>query len=327
MFVTKIMYLCGRKNFLMTTMKKIILLIILAVTAMTADAQFLFRISGNGLKEPSYILGTIHTLPSSVKIDNIPEYIEAEAKCRQLYAEADTSATQVIADALATEKENMFLPEGKTIGDLLTPEQFDLLKTWVKKVLNKNLSPRNNLKPINYLMFFNRAIENEAMKTYYGDNNGFTKIDMDCIDRAVKRGMTLGHLDDYERVEKMPEKLGMSMEIDAQVDSLVSFLNNYDKIHQQAMDAWKILSETMDYWMKGDYDSFASMEGWDVFIATNPVDIVSRNEKWLPMMKAAMSQAPTMFVIGVGHLVEKEGVIAKLREAGYKVKQVKIKKA
>ena len=42
LFVTKIMYLCGRKNFLMTTMKKIILLIILTVIAMTADAQFLF---------------------------------------------------------------------------------------------------------------------------------------------------------------------------------------------------------------------------------------------------------------------------------------------
>ena len=307
-------------------MKKTILSIILAVTAITADAQFLFRVSGNGLKEPSYILGTIHTLPSSVKIDSIPEYVEAEAKCRQLYAESDTAATQVIADALADEKESIFLPEGKTIGDLLTPEQFDLLKTWVKKVLNKNLSPRNNLKPINYLLLFNNAIQNEAMKKYYGDNEGFTKIDMDCIDRAVKRGMTLGHLDDYAIVEKMPDRLGFSMDIDAQVDSLVSFLNNYDKIHQQTMDAWKILSETMDYWMKGDYDSFASMEGWDVFIATNPVDIVSRNEKWLPMMKAAMSKAPTMFVVGVGHLVEKEGVIAKLREAGYKVKQVKRKK-
>ena len=307
-------------------MKKTILSIILAVTAITADAQFLFRVSGNGLKEPSYILGTIHTLPSSVKIDSIPEYVEAEAKCRQLYAESDTAATQVIADALADEKESIFLPEGKTIGDLLTPEQFDLLKTWVKKVLNKNLSPRNNLKPINYLLLFNNAIENEAMKKYYGDNEGFTKIDMDCIDRAVKRGMTLGHLDDYAIVEKMPDRLGFSMDIDAQVDSLVSFLNNYDKIHQQAMDAWKILSELMDYWMKGDYNSCASMEGWDIIVATPSIDIVSRNEKWLPLMKAAMSKAPTMFVVGVGHLVEKEGVIAKLREAGYKVKQVKRKK-
>lgn len=164
------------------------------------------------------------------------------------------------------------------------------------------------------------------MKKYYGDNEGFTKIDMDCIDRAVKRGMTLGHLDDYAIVEKMPDRLGFSMDIDAQVDSLVSFLNNYDKIHQQVMDVWKILSELMDYWMKGDYNSCASMEGWDIIVAMPSIDIVSRNEKWLPLMKAAMSKAPTMFVVGVGHLVEKEGVIAKLREAGYKVKQVKRKK-
>ena len=112
-------------------MKKTILSIILAVTAITADAQFLFRVSGNGLKEPSYILGTIHTLPSSVKIDSIPEYVEAEAKCRQLYAESDTAATQVIADALADEKERIFLPEGKTIGDLLTPEQYDIEKWFI----------------------------------------------------------------------------------------------------------------------------------------------------------------------------------------------------
>ena len=62
--------------------KQTILTIILAFVALTADAQFLFRISGNGLKEPSYILGTIHTLPASVKLDSIPQYIEAEAKCR-----------------------------------------------------------------------------------------------------------------------------------------------------------------------------------------------------------------------------------------------------
>ena len=49
--------------------KKIILSILLAFVAITADAQFLFRISGNGLKEPSYMLGTIHYLPGSL-LDN-----------------------------------------------------------------------------------------------------------------------------------------------------------------------------------------------------------------------------------------------------------------
>ena len=202
-----------------------------------------------------------------------------------------------------------------------------MLKAKVKELLNKNLSPRNNLKPINFVIIFNKAIETEAMKKYYNGNDGFTYIDIDCIDRAVKRDMTLGHLDDYARIGKMPDRMGLSMDIDAQVDSLVDFLNNYQEIYQKALDTWKALTETMDYWMKGDYDSFASMEGWDEFFALNPgnVDVLRRNEKWLPKMKSAMSEAPTMFVFGAAHLVGKEGIIAKLREAGYKVKQVKHK--
>ena len=93
-------------------MKKIILTVtIFSLAVITADAQFLFRISGNGLKEPSYMLGTIHMLPATVKLDSISEYIEAEAKSRQLYAEADTSATNLFSNALSEGKENMFLPE------------------------------------------------------------------------------------------------------------------------------------------------------------------------------------------------------------------------
>ena len=64
--------------------KKTIVFFIYAFFAIAANAQFLFRIEGNGLKEPSYMLGTIHTLPSSVVLDSISEYVEVEAMCRQL---------------------------------------------------------------------------------------------------------------------------------------------------------------------------------------------------------------------------------------------------
>jgi len=43
-------------------------------------------------------------------------------------------------------------------------------------------------------------------------------------------------------------------------------------------------------------------------------------------MKAAMSEAPTIFVFGALHLIGKDGIIQKLREEGYKVKQIKIQK-
>ena len=53
--------------------KKTILSVISFFVVLSANAQLLFRISGNGLKEPSYILGTIHYLPGSL-LDSIPEF-------------------------------------------------------------------------------------------------------------------------------------------------------------------------------------------------------------------------------------------------------------
>ncbi len=307
--------------------KKGVLTLILAIVTLTADAQFLFRISGKGLKEPSYILGTIHTLPGSVLLDSIPEYVEAEAKCRQLYSEQDTSDPQLLAKVSNIPQQNMFLPDKQTLVNLLTKEQFDMLKVKVKELLNKNLNPRNNLKPINYVLLFNQAIEAEAMKMYPELSSSgkvdLTRIDAACVDRAIKRGMTIGHLDDHTRIDSLPDMLGLTMEIDAQVDSLVSFLNNYDENRQKILGVWKSVAEMTGYWMKGDFNGFASMEGWDVFMGTNPADVLGRNEKWIPKMKTAMREAPTMFVFGAAHLIGKDGVIAKLREAGYKVKQVK----
>ena len=68
-------------------MKKLFSTALLAlVAAVTVNAQFLFRVKGKGLEQPSYILGYIHTLPGSL-LDSIPEYLEAEAACKQLYAE------------------------------------------------------------------------------------------------------------------------------------------------------------------------------------------------------------------------------------------------
>lgn len=73
----------------------IILTFLLALATLAANAQFLFRISGNGLEKPSYILDTIHTLHESV-LDYTPEYTEAEAKCEQFYTEYDVTAPQQI---------------------------------------------------------------------------------------------------------------------------------------------------------------------------------------------------------------------------------------
>ena len=68
--------------------KHIVITILLSFVVATAEAQLLYRISGGGLKEPSFMLGTVHNLPGSL-LDSIPEYAEAEAQCQQMYVEGN----------------------------------------------------------------------------------------------------------------------------------------------------------------------------------------------------------------------------------------------
>ena len=68
-------------------MKKLIVFICLStLTIVTIHAQFLFRISGGELKEPSFMLGTIHNLPGTL-LDSIAEYKIAESQCQQMFVE------------------------------------------------------------------------------------------------------------------------------------------------------------------------------------------------------------------------------------------------
>ena len=120
-------------------MKRIILTLTLALATVYANAQFLFRISGNKVKEPSYILGSVHTLPGSM-LDSIPEFLEAEAKCSQLYAEYDISSQQAMAQAQTAGQQAISLPDGKTIFDVLNKGQIDLLNNRFKETFQVNFT-------------------------------------------------------------------------------------------------------------------------------------------------------------------------------------------
>ena len=118
----RIMLLLQQKKYRMNK-KSIITALLFVVAAATANAQFLFRISGNGLEKPSYMLGTIHIMPGSV-LDSIPEYIKAEAQCEQLYPESDITDKQITEeyayDLISTSVDFLTtstLPDEKTIFD------------------------------------------------------------------------------------------------------------------------------------------------------------------------------------------------------------------
>lgn len=67
-------------------MKKILSILLFISLALNSNAQLLWKISGNGQEKPSYILGTHHLAPLSIKdsIAGLPQAVEGTT---QVYGE------------------------------------------------------------------------------------------------------------------------------------------------------------------------------------------------------------------------------------------------
>ena len=311
-------------------MKRIILTLTLAFATVYANAQFLFRISGNKVKEPSYILGSVHTLPGSM-LDSIPEFLEAEAKCSQLYAEYDISSQQAMAQAQTAGQQAISLPDGKTIFDVLNKGQIDLLNNRFKETFQVNFTDSVmktvwNYQPNVLITTFTLVFTTQEMQKHPELGLTGTPIDIVCINRAKERGMTLGQLDEIQSEDKLKNMRDSLMsKIDVQVDSLMAFLNEIEHRKQMIADELNSVALSGKYWKEGDYDSFASSAYWIAQIDKQPDLFKNRNERWLPKLQAAMNEAPTMFVFGAGHLIGDYGILRLLRNAGYNVEQIKIR--
>ena len=308
--------------------KKSIITLFLALAAVGAHAQFLFRISGNKLKEPSYILGSIHTLPGLI-LDSIPEYLEAEAQCKQLFAEYDITDQQKIKDASAAGLQAITLPDGKTIFDIMSKDQIEILDTRFRETFQVNLTDSAmktawNYNPTVILSTFNLFITMQELQKHPESATSGIPIDMVCLNRAKHRGLTIGQLDEIQSEDSLTKMRDtMNENISVQIDSLMAYLNDFDQRKQKIIDEIGAASQLTRLWKAGDYQGFANSPTWNADIEKQPAVFRIRNERWLPKIQAAMSENPTMFVFGAGHLIGSHGILQRLRDAGYNVEQIK----
>ena len=301
-------------------MRKTILILLMGLIALTTNAQLLFRISGNGLEEPSYILGTIHNLSGSL-LDSIPDYLEAESRCQQMYVEHKPSATTFVVNLGEMDGNQGQLrvdyPDGKNIFDVIDEESAAILVEKYKEYMPINLSDTTwkSLWKITPATF-----QNFLTSRFLAQYRNKGSMDMELMKKVQERGWNVGQLDDermkwnelFEYQGKQPQT------IEEQADSLMAFLKDYEGRKQQVV---KDYESTYKYWRTGDYEGFVSYHIQNVNLF--PGLHRDRNEKWLPRMIAAMREKPTMFVFGSAHLIGEHGIIQMLRASGYEVEQVK----
>lgn len=303
-----------------TEMKKVILTLTLVLaTAVSANAQLLYKISGNGLAKPSFIIGTYHLAPVSFT-DSIPGLKEALDAAEQEYGELD------MVDLMSAENTQkmqaaMMLPEGQTLDKLLTTEQMTrvngLLKTlmgvdmtnpMVAQQLGK-MTPQALTLQMSLLMFIKKNPD-------FNPQESFDDYFQQVIAKAGKP------VKGFETVDFQVDALLKGSPMERQIENLLCMVDNHDwqeEMAEEIVNAFfsqdlKAIEAALDAKLNNSCDD--TPEERDRLI-------YNRNANWLKMMPQIMKEKSTFFAVGAAHLVGEKGVLTGLKNAGFTVEGVK----
>ena len=291
----------------------------------------LWEISGNGLKQPSYLFGTNHGM-SGRFLDSISGIYEALHSVNQFAVEFDNSNPKKLDSIKPI---NVFLPVDTTYQDLLDKREIAVLDSILyiyfkvnsgKVKLNPNALMVNlqlemikresqNWAKLNpFLLFVSRPYENmEYRLLSIAKNMSYPIIELDNeyeLDRMGLRDMNI--LFSSDNLQAKAKEMVFSI-----MESLYDTL--YFHVGRKAMEAYY-------------QQSLELIENWDIYpkILKNKkaksfhyAVVTKRNILWIDKILYAIHENPTFIMVGAAHLPGKKGIINLLSDEGYIVKSVK----
>ncbi len=299
-------------------MKRILFILSLAAATLCAPAQLLYKISGQGLTSPSYIVGTYHLAPVSF-VDSIPGMRQAIADCQQVYGEL-MMEEMFGPDSLAMMQQAMMLPDGMTLDSLLNADEMNRLNTYMKSLMGMDMT--NPMLAQQMKKMTPSALSTTlSLISFMKKSGGFDMqnlFDSYFQKEAVKQGKGVGGL---ETMAFQVKTLLKGQTLERQKELLMCMVDNaefMDKMNDGIVRAFfaqdlDAIQKAMDMKMNNSCDSRPE-EG--------ALLIDDRNADWITKMPAIMASKPTLFAVGAGHLPGEKGVLHLLRQAGYTVEGV-----
>ena len=291
--------------------------------SLAANAQVLYKISGNGLKKESYVIGTCHVVKASF-LDTIPGANRVISDVEQVYGELDMRHMSN-QDTLLSIAKIMMLPPDSVATKIMTEQEFDELCRVVNE--NYNIDLKNPQYAV-LLQFYPVVLMttigqvSEMMKLQKAMAEGTVTespepiIDLFIQQKAIGQNKPVFGLEYYSfQVEMMTTLLDMPLH-EQYVKMIESFGNKAEseKIVKSLVDAYKTFN------LASVGEAIKASDGFEN-MANRVLD--SRNENWAQKMPAIMSEKSTLFAVGAGHLIGDKGILQLLKNQGYKVKAVK----
>lgn len=294
-------------------MKKILGILLFISLALNANAQLLWKISGNGLEKPSYVFGTHHLAPLSIK-DSIAAMPQALNETSQVYGEV-VMADMMTPAFMQEMQKNMMLPADTTLQSLFTPEQYEQVGKVVKENLMADISMLAQLKPA---VIMQQLVVILSMK-YLPGFNPQEQIDAYFQQQAQQNGKKVGGL---ETAQSQLDILFNSQSLRRQAEQLFCTASDIEKTMKQS-------KELVNCYKAQDLDGVLRLmeerEGTSCDPQPGEMETLldNRNLAWMEKMPAIMQESPTLFVVGAGHLPGDKGVLNLLKQQGYTLEPMK----
>jgi uncharacterized protein YbaP (TraB family) len=286
-------------------MKRTLVFLAFLAGTLSANAQILWKVSGNGLQKPSYILGTHHAASKDI-CDNISGFNDAYASIEQVYGEVDTKEMNSAATQIKM-MPHMKMPKGQTLSSLYTEEQLKKIDDYITPLLGMGVNAFDKIKPA----VLSASIQLTIIMKIYPEFDPAKGIDsqMQTMARKDKKS-ALG----LETVDFQVDLLYNSP-LEEQAAELLEMV-------EEGQEAEKMIIDLTNRYLKQDLPGLWELMQKDSEPEELEKLIYSRNRNWIAQMKDIMPQTPTMFVVGAGHLPGEQGVIRLLEQTGYKLEPV-----
>lgn len=273
--------------------------------ALCANAQLLWKISGNGLSKSSYIFGTHHMIEKS--------QIKDFDKILDLCENSDAMVGEIVMndpDIQAKIMKNALIEDG-SVKDYLNSEDFEFLDNEFRHTLGMGLDKLGKMKPMMLGTLYSSAFYCQKNKQRQPE-----PVDKIFQDKAIENGKKVIGL---ETVEEQADILFNKIPIRRQAELLVQDVRDKD-------DCSDVLEKLNKAYLSGNLDKieiFGKEENDGLTKDEIRILDEERNGKWMAKIPDLLREQSCFIAVGCLHLAGKSGILNQLKEAGYKVEPVR----
>jgi uncharacterized protein YbaP (TraB family) len=293
-------------------MKRICVVLLSGLLGITAFSQknnntentLLWKISGNGLKKPSYLFGTIHMLceADAVLSDSLKNVIR---NVKEVYFEVDLDNMFEMLGVMS----KMKMQGDTTLQDLLSQNDYEKVKAYFES--------NGSMLPFSMIETYKPMLAASTLQ----------QGGLPCETTAMMEQVIMQEAKQYDKGIKGLESMGYqagvldSIPYKLQAEQLVSYIDNAN----QGSGEDKELNEMLNAYRKQDLQMLEEMLMKSDPSISNYTDILlyNRNENWVKKLKQLLPEKSLLIAVGAGHLPGKRGCISLLRAEGFKVTPVK----